>query len=1063
MTPPLPVRWDVAGFFIIRTPYLPIEDLLALSHELEAAGGCADGLAADRDRRRVTDRLVEISRRPDVREALRLASPTLDHKLETWQDDPVGHAADKVTRSVLRYVTRMTSRATPFGLFAGWSMGTTGGATTRLDLPPRGRYRRRTGIDCEYLNEIGRALEREPAVRERMTLTPNSTLHEAAGRVRYVESSGTAHHLVVAEPEPVLSRVLESATGGRRRAELAEVVRQTDDTIAQEDALAFVDELIDQQVLVSNLALTMTGGDPLDEMIHEVEGMGADAVAATLRKAQRILTEVDAEPPGVHPGWEGELAAVLTGLSNAPDPRHLLRTDLVKPADVSLGSVIVGDLVQGMDLLRRIGGTPAADHLRDFRSAFLDRYGDRAVPLCEVLDEECGLGFPPGRGTHGGFARAAPVFDGLTVRRPEAGTAAPFGRRDEVLSRLFWHAARDAASEIELGPSEIAELEAAQGEAPELADAVAVMATVIAGTPEDVAAGRYRLHLAGVSGPSGANLLGRFCADDDGLTEHVRAYLQGEEALHPDAAFAEVVHLPNPRSGNVVARPPLRGYEIPYLARSGAPRERQIPVNDLSVSVVQGRLVLTSTRLGREIVARLTCAHDYRGPRNLALYRFLGALQNQDTATALTFKPGALAGIPHLPRITSGRLILSRARWNLTPAELRPLLTVADSGRLDAAHALRAGRSLPRWVALVDGGSLLPIDLENALFVDVAAGLLRRRPGGATFVELFHGHDELPAKAPEGRFTHELVVPFLRAAPQTVRRVPHAATLAPSRQEARRFAPGSEWLYAKLYTGSLGDEVVLREVVRPTVAYALGTAGADRWFFVRYGDPDWHIRLRIHGDSAKLVSDVLPALLTNASTHLASGRIWRVQVDTYEREVNRYGGPDGIGLAERVFHADSEATLDLLTRSHGDSGSGERWRLALVGADHLMADAGMDLAARHALASAARESYRTEFEGDGALGRRLGATYRKERSELERLLDSATSVDPAFAMRGAAVRPIFAELRACVDGERFGSIVGSFLHMQANRLLGSDARRQELVVYDFLTRIYESRLARGRT
>ena len=49
-------------------------------------------------------------------------------------------------------------------------------------------------------------------------------------------------------------------------------------------------------------------------------------------------------------------------------------------------------------------------------------------------------------------------------------------------------------------------------------------------------------------------------------------------------------------------RPILRQYEIPYLATSRMPPEKQIPVSDLMVSVQGGRIVLRSNRLGREVL-----------------------------------------------------------------------------------------------------------------------------------------------------------------------------------------------------------------------------------------------------------------------------------------------------------------------------------------------------------------------------------------------------------------------------------------------------------------------------
>ena len=149
----------------------------------------------------------------------------------------------------------------------------------------------------------------------------------------------------------------------------------------------------------------------------------------------------------------------------------------------------------------------------------------------------------------------------------------------------------------------------------------------------------------------------------------VRAHLAAEEAVHPERVYAEVVHLPEGRVGNILCRPVLRGYEIPYLGRSGAPADRQLPLSDLLVSVQGERIVLRSRRLGCEIIPRLTTAHNHIG-RGLGVYRFLCALQYQQVNPGIMWDWGPLGQAPFLPRVVSGRVILSRARWNLGDSEL---------------------------------------------------------------------------------------------------------------------------------------------------------------------------------------------------------------------------------------------------------------------------------------------------------------------------------------------------------------------------------------------------------
>src|SRR6202022_3379576 len=102
---------------------------------------------------------------------------------------------------------------------------------------------------------------------------------------------------------------------------------------------------------------------------------------------------------------------------------------------------------------------------------------------------------------------------------------------------------------------------------------------------------------------------------------------------------------------------------------------------------------------------------------------------------------------------------------------------------------------------------------------------------------------------------------------------------------ARSFHPGSSWLYAKLYTGTSGVDQLLRSVVGPLVSFAIGSGAADGWFFIGYGDPEWHLRLRFWGKPERLHAEGLPRLQREVAPLLNTGQIWRFQLDTYEREL----------------------------------------------------------------------------------------------------------------------------------------------------------------------------------
>ena len=533
-------------------------------------------------------------------------------------------------------------------------------------------------------------------------------------------------------------------------------------------------------------------------------------------------------------------------------------------------------------------------------------------------------------------------------------------------------------------------------ELPPLPDAFAVTSTVAAADDTALSEGNFRVFIGGVGGPSGARLLGRFCHGDEAVHQQIERHLQAEEALKPDAVFAEVVHLPEGRLGNILHRPVLRDYEIAYLGRSGAARERQIPVTDLQVSVRQGRIHLRSARLGREVIPRLTSAHAFHNSSS-SIYRFLCALQGQDTAAGIFWDWGVLGTAPFLPRVVMGRLVLSLARWRVNKEEIKRLSIADGPARYQAVQHWRTERRLPRWVALADGDNVLPIDLDNVLSIETFIHLLKGREE-AVLVETFPGPEQLCARGPEGRFVHELIVPFVRkvearkSEEKSNSHLHHSSfTHQPSR---RRFAPGSEWLYAKLYTGATAADQVLREVVRPLTEELVQSAAIESWFFIRYADPDWHLRLRFNGDPERLRTEALPALQAAVTPFLRGGQLWRLQLDTYEREVERYGGAEGIKLSEHLFRADSEAVLEIIELLEpGDAGLDERWRLALRGMDCLLDDLGFDLEAKRVLLEHVRKSFAKEFRADERFIGQLGDRFREERKNLETLLDPACDAE----------------------------------------------------------------------
>lgn len=125
------------------------------------------------------------------------------------------------------------------------------------------------------------------------------------------------------------------------------------------------------------------------------------------------------------------------------------------------------------------------------------------------------------------------------------------------------------------------------------------------------------------------------------------------------------------------------------------------------------------------------------------------------------------------------------------------------------------------------------------------------------------------------------------------------------------FIPGDEWLYYKIYCGVKTTNLLLIEVIEPLIEHLKAVNFIENWFFVRFSDPDPHLRLRLKAKNQNYIGMIIQYFCKELKVYVVDGVIWRIELDSYVRELERYGN-DTIIFAEKIFCADSELVLRLL-------------------------------------------------------------------------------------------------------------------------------------------------------
>lgn len=210
-----------------------------------------------------------------------------------------------------------------------------------------------------------------------------------------------------------------------------------------------------------------------------------------------------------------------------------------------------------------------------------------------------------------------------------------------------------------------------------------------------------------------------------------------------------------------------------------------------------------------------------------------------------------------------------------------------------------------------------------------------------------------------------------------------------NRTMQRNFIPGSEWLYFKLYTGHKSADTLLVEYIKPLVERFEAEELINNFFFIRYGDPLPHIRLRLKINRPENYTSIL--YLTNDvfTICINNGLLSNVMCDTYRREIERYGTYT-IDTSEKLFSVDSQAIIRLLgILFRSINSEQDRWLLALRLLDDMLNVFGYKIEAKCSLLEIISDNFRAEFQcNKNPYSKQLNDKYRGLRSLIDQALSN---------------------------------------------------------------------------
>lgn len=966
--------------------------------------------------------LQECISNPYFQLAIAIASPALFSELSK-QDFNLNKLTQKSLSSIWKYLNRMRYRATPFGIFAAFSVVEWSSAENYVKSGPQ--------LLMHIQQDIREIIDQpfDKGNIGKVFFRCNSSIYRVQDSYRYLrysndEVSRTRNLLIATlEESAYLNAVLDHC---RMPSGIAGVAHMLVDNFGYqlEESEAYIFSLIEQQVLQQVKKIAITAKDSS----HQASEIFT--FPASIYQSGSKMTDLGTD-------------TFIENLTSKTKYINLERPNI----SGGISDTYKDGLIQVLHVLHRLIPAHENSTLQKFALVFSRKYDRRCVPLLEVMDPEIGIEY----GDTNNCDNRSALLQGIKwSRTKDTAYINEWTALHQLILKKWTKKVIGATINLSLS-----DIECLPDPLKPLPNSFSVLASIT----------DTGIYIRQCGGATATALIGRFTPLNDRLNQAASILAANEEQSNPEVIFAEIVHIGEPHCANIERRGSFYQYELPVMCDSTSSSEFQIHLSDLYVSVHANEVFLWSKQHRKRIIPRLSSAYNY-SRSNLNIFRFLCELQHQGIQSELQFDMERIfPGLDYYPRVSVDAIALSLETWILDIKIIKELLSLDMESRCTYINTLGERLNWPMFISVNEYDHQLIFDWRQPEDALQLAGLFKAHQTRMVIKEFPLSENRAGSIVDhQGQpFCNEVVLSVFHKQP--VYNAPHTP---PIRNEdnldvKRFFVPGSEWLYYKLYVHPLRANEIIKEYIDPVINKLLKQGLIKQWFFVRYTDPHYHLRIRIQL-SPKHTGYALSRFESMLNELSNSGIVQSYELTTYERELERYT-PTLIEACEVVFCASTSLISAWLTKITTDDASYTYYGIALSTASDILDVFGYDRIDRMLFFEELYRSMNLEFQVEADELKSIQAKYReisKAFPSIEQYAQSALKLmkKPLNTFK-AALEKLSVEITDS-DPLIIRQLCGDIIHMHLNRLLTGNSRMQEMILYYTLWKNNQSLLAKEK-
>lgn len=991
-------------------------------------------------------------------ESIYVSSPLLyeeclklkENKLKTEKDK------ERIINSLYKYYSRMSTRSTPFGLFS--SCGVSNWEIEENENVKE-RFIRHTRLDMHFLQMMVSALLQITYISDLLLYHPNNSIYMLGEEVRYIEYSyinGFKKYRISAiSKNNFVLKIFEVSKDGMSKKEL--IASMLEEGVNESDAKSFIENLITSQLIVSEFEVQLTGVEDfaaqltikLDHLYQRTNSWYILSIFNFFSDIVADLRLLDKSGTNKVEEYKKIISKLVQLQPNLDEAKTFHIDSYITNSKKYIRNSAKSEIMELLSYFIHLndGARYYNNNIVDFKKKFTERYESQSISLIEALDDDIGIGYPISR--RGG---ASPLVDDIPFGQEKADLHIQMGGAEKWLFDVIRNYENSNLYSIQLDK---------QKQTLNFESSKPINWNFF---PKSISAmfkllddDKNTIYFEGFVGPSASSLLSRFTYGNKEIKNVTEKIIQKEEENVKNCILAEIVHLPDNRVTNVIMHPPFIKYEIPYLAASSKSKENTIDVNDLYIKIENNDIILFSKKLNKRVFPRKTNMHNHV-IKSLPLYYLLADIQADDNNRIIGLPMGQLMKmVVFIPRLYYKKIIVSPAIWNFTQTMIDCIKKVKIEGLLELILDIRKQYNIPNKVLYTEGDNELLVDFSNSISIQVWVSIIIKRTTIQLKEFLWEGNNEL---------THinQYIASILWTGEKEQYQNPLLTDCIAKKIPKRTFSVGEEWLYLKLYCGIGSADIILTKIISKVINHISNQGLVKKWFYIKYQDPDYHIRLRLQMKDPTEIYKTISIIKQEINESKDHALIWKLVPDNYEREIERYGA-SSMEICESIFYVDSTISILLIKilNSKNSETNTLLWGMKLV--DDMLSDFKFTLKEKIHFTDLNKQSFQQQFNAEKNSLDKMNSKFNSCRSLMNEVMSNVLTDNKykrefsILEQKKILQKDYINEILKMKDEDNldvnYMGLISSLIHMMLNRLITQKERLHEFLIYEFLFKYYK--------